>query len=165
MLPNRKFRSLKNSMPVRIQSGTPLPGLSGNLWLCHLRRCPDAERRCEAARRRGALRSHPPASLTAVCRTMWSPRCSRQNNPHSCTDESVHLAPTHTHTKPTQPRRHRDRHREAAVVLSLLWHSQQIRQAEIPWHFSRLPLRNRRGRGGAQVPVTWPRPGGETGSE
>lgn len=163
MLPNRKFRPLKNSMPVRIQSGTPLPGLSGNLWLCHLRRCPGAERRCEAARQRGALRSHPPASLTAVCRTMWSPRCSRQNNPHSCTDESVHLAPTHTHTKPTQPRRHR--HREATVVLSLLWHSQQIRQAEIPWHFSRLPLRNRRGRGGAQVPVTWPRPGGETGSK
>lgn len=55
----------------------------------------------------GDVPSCPPASLTAVCCAMWSPRCSLQNNPHLYTHESVHLAPN-THIKSQKPCRHRD---------------------------------------------------------
>lgn len=86
-------------MLARIQRSICLAWSSSNLLICHLRRCPVGGYRCKRAHWRGALPACPPASLTAVCCTMWSPRCSRQNNPHSYTHESVHLAP-HARIKP-----------------------------------------------------------------
>lgn len=96
-----------------------LAGSPSNLSACHLQRCPVGGCRCKRAHWRGALPTCPPASLTAVCRTMWSPRCSRQNNPHSYTHESVHLAPR-AHIKPPEPHRHGDTGKPLQVLL--LWH-------------------------------------------
>lgn len=78
---------------ARIRKGICLAGWSRNLSVCHLRRCLVGVYRCKRTHWRCALPMCPPASLTAVCCAMWSPRCSLQNNPHSYTHEGVHLVP------------------------------------------------------------------------
>lgn len=99
LLSDRTVRTEEDAELARIQRSICLAGWSCNLSVCHLRRCPVGGYRCKRTHWRGTLPTSPPASLTAVCCTMWSPRCSRQNNPHSYTHESVHLAP-HAHIKP-----------------------------------------------------------------
>lgn len=105
LTPRNSKLLVSNRMFARIQRRICLA--ESNLSVCHLRRCPVGGYRCKRAHWRGALPTCPPASLTTVCCTMWSPRCSRQNNPHSYTHESVHLAP-HAHIKPPEPYRHGD---------------------------------------------------------
>lgn len=126
----RKLRTEEDTMFARIQRSICLSGLLSNLSVCHLRRCPVGGYRCKRAHWRGALPTCPPASLTAVCCTMWSPRCSRQNNPHSYTHESVHLAP-HARIKPPEPYRHGD---TGKLLQSCCCGIYQIQQSEILLH-------------------------------
>lgn len=110
---HKDLRGLKMLLPQEtnrrhggIQRSICLEGWSGNLSVCHVHRCSVAEWRC-----RWALPTRPPAPLTAVCCTMWSPRCSLQNNPHSSSHQSVHLA-SDSHIKP--------QHHTGMVVTVLL---------------------------------------------
>lgn len=125
---DRKWRPAADGMFAGSTAAFVLLDRHGNLWVgvCG----------CNGARWRGALPTCPPGSPAAVCRTMWSPRCSRQNNPHSYTHESVHLAP-HAHIKP------RSRAGTGTVLLS--WHLADT----AAWDSSSVGLQKGRPRGGA----------------
>lgn len=138
---------------VRRESSVSPAGMRGDLWVRRLRRCPVGGDRSKTAHRRDAHPTCPPASLTAVCRTMWSPRCSSRHNPHSYTHESVHLAP-HARIKPPGTMQARP-WTLGSLCRACRGAIKQIRECETPLSSRCCVYGEGPRRGGAELRVTW----------